>query len=492
MRRILLAALPTATLASLGLANSAFAATLSIGTNVAGLSFQQTRIIPSDNFGAVGPNHIVQTANNGFQIYNKQGKVLQASSLDEFFRSTGLPARNAAGNFDSRVIYDPTSQRWFASAADRTDQLGIAQTFPLGNRVVLAVSNSADPTQGWKGLAIPSGDDNNPQFADAPNLGVDADGVSIGVQLFAADLSTTGSTLFTIPKQDLLGPNPNIDRGTAILGVPRQDYGSLVIPVTDFTSPGDGKVDFLSQFTDRQLVRSSLSLQGELSDPTNINVRPFSPPRRAIQPDGTRTLDAGSNSLGGSVIRVGNSIWTVNTSASGSSSDDGARNVLRWYEIDATTNQIKQQGEIGDATHDYIYPSLAVNQTGDVVIGFNRSGLNEFISSYAIAGKTVNGKTNFGQPLLLKAGEANYFRDFGAGRNRWGDYSSTVLDPSDPLSFWTFQNVAGRDNQWFTQITQVRLNAVKTPEPTVNLSTNLGLITAIGFILRRQRRIPRR
>jgi hypothetical protein len=488
MRRILLAALPTATLATIGITNSAIAASLSIGTNVTGLSFQRTGIIPSDNFGAVGPNHIVQTGNNGFQIYDKQGKVLQASSLDDFFRGTGLPVRNASGNFDSRVIYDPTSQRWFASAADRTDRFGIAQTFPLGNRVVLAVSNSADPTLGWKGLAVPVGDDNNPQFADAPNLGVDADGVSIGVQLFGADLLTTGSTVFTIPKQDLLGSNPNIDRGTAILGVPRQDYGALVIPITDFTSPADGKVDFLSQVNNQQLVRSSLSLQGELSDPTNINVKSLRRPRFGIQPDGTRTLETGDNSLGGSVIRVGNSIWTVNTSAS----DDGARNVLRWYEIDAATNQIKQQGEVGDVTHDYFYPSVAVNPSGDVVIGFNRSGLNEFISSYAIAGSTVKGKTEFGQPLLLKAGEANYFRDFGAGRNRWGDYSSTVLDPSDPLSFWTFQNVAGRDNQWFTQITQVRLNAVKTPEPTVNLSTNLGLITAIGFILRRQRRIPRR
>jgi hypothetical protein len=489
MRRILLAALPTVTLATFGITNSAIAASLSIGTNITGLTFQTARTIPSDPFGAVGPNHIVQTTNNGFQIYDKQGAVLLSSSLDDFFRSTGLPSRNTAGNFDGRVVYDPTSARWFVSAADRTDQFGIGQTYPLGNRVVLAVSNSADPMRGWKGLAIPVSADSNPQFADFPTLGIDADGVSVGVKLSDVDGASSGSTLFTIPKRDLLGLNPNSDRGVAIVGVPDRDYGATVIPIMDFTSLPDGKVDFLSQLNDRALGRSRLSLQGELSDPTPINVRPFSMPRLAIQPDGTRTLETGDdNSLGSSVIRVGNSIWTVNTSAS----DDRARNVLRWYEIDATTNQIKQQGEIGDATHDYFYPSVAVNPSGDVVIGFNRSGLNEFISSYAVSGSTVNGKTDFGQPLLLKAGQANYFQDFGSGRNRWGDYSSTVLDPSDPLSFWTFQNVAGQDNQWFTQITQVRLDAVKTPEPTMNLGVNLGLITAIGFILRRQRRIPRR
>jgi hypothetical protein len=455
----------TVTFATLIQESRAIAASLTLGTNFTGVTFRDTRVIPPDSFGAVGLDHIVQVANGSFSIYDKQGNQIRRSSLDGFFADAGLPTRNAANNFDSRVIYDPTSQRWFATAADRTDANGIGQTFPLGNRVVLAVSNSADPTQGWKGYALPASSANQPQFADAPTLGVDADGVSIGVKLFDSSLSNTKSTLISIPKQDLLGNNPTIANSNIVIGVPQSNYGSLIVPITDFSNPADGKVDFLSQGSDNQLIRSILNPNGNLSNPIGIDVDPFSNPLLGLQPNGTRNLESGDGSLGGSVMRVGNSIWGVHVSTNKA----GQQNELRWYEIDATSNRIKQQGNLGEVGYDYLYPSLAVNQQGNVVIGFNRSSQNEFISSYAIAGSTQNGRTTFGQPLLLKAGAGNYFRDFGSRRNRWGDYSSTVIDPSDPLSFWTIQQVAGSNNEWLTQISQVRIMgpAVKTPEPTI-------------------------
>ena len=33
----------------------------------------------------------------------------------------------------------------------------------------------------------------------------------------------------------------------------------------------------------------------------------------------------------------------------------------------------------------------------------------------------------------------------GGGRNRWGDYSATVLDPTDPGTFWVFQEYTAQD-----------------------------------------------
>jgi len=48
----------------------------------------------------------------------------------------------------------------------------------------------------------------------------------------------------------------------------------------------------------------------------------------------------------------------------------------------------------------------------------------------------------------LKAGEAAYFKDFGTGDNRWGDFSSTVVDPVDDTAMWTIQEYAGRNNMW--------------------------------------------
>ncbi len=76
---------------------------------------------------------------------------------------------------------------------------------------------------------------------------------------------------------------------------------------------------------------------------------------------------------------------------------------IRWYEIDESNNNVKQLGTIGDVLHDYYYPSLAVNQFGDVVIGYTRSGETEFASAYASIGETVNNVTTFGDPNFIES-----------------------------------------------------------------------------------------
>jgi hypothetical protein len=47
------------------------------------------------------------------------------------------------------------------------------------------------------------------------------------------------------------------------------------------------------------------------------------------------------------------------------------------------------------------------------------------------------------EPVILKAGEGAYLKTFGYGRNRWGDYSITQVDPADDTSLWTIQEYAG-------------------------------------------------
>jgi hypothetical protein len=60
---------------------------------------------------------------------------------------------------------------------------------------------------------------------------------------------------------------------------------------------------------------------------------------------------------------------------------------------------------------------------------------------------------------VLRSGEGPYHRIDGAGRNRWGDYSSTASDPDG--SMWTIQeysrpaqgtgDASGRWGSWWTQ-----------------------------------------
>jgi hypothetical protein len=464
----------------------AIASPATIGQNFSGLSYADGPVIPADNSGAVGLKHIVQVTNQGFAVYDKAtGQVQQKTSLDSFWRSTGLPVNNATNNFDPRILFDPTSQRWFSIAADRTDAKGQPQNFPLSNRVVLAVSATADPTQGWRGFSLPASDPTsatgNGLFADAPTLGIDADGIHIAANMFDATLNNSTSTLFAIGKAQLLSAAPGQLRYDTRFGVPNADYGSSLQPVVDFSNhPADGQADFFAA-GNNQLWRSGLTIGQGLNPPLNPALNParaialpiFSTAPNALQPNGSRNLETGDPRLSSSVVRVGDAFWVVNTVADAT----GNHAAIRWSQIDAKTNQVTQSGEISDGLHDYFYPSIAVNASGNVVIGFNRSGADEYVSSYAVAASTTGGKTKFGLPLLLKAGVDNYFQTFGFGRNRWGDSSATVFDPSDPQSFWTFQQVAGRNNQWSTQISQIRLgNSVQAPEPAMAIAL-IGVAT---------------
>jgi hypothetical protein len=45
---------------------------------------------------------------------------------------------------------------------------------------------------------------------------------------------------------------------------------------------------------------------------------------------------------------------------------------------------------------------------------------------------------------------------------RWGDYSVTVADPTNPGIFWTAQDVVASDGSWTTQITEL---STAVPEP---------------------------
>jgi fluoride ion exporter CrcB/FEX len=61
---------------------------------------------------------------------------------------------------------------------------------------------------------------------------------------------------------------------------------------------------------------------------------------------------------------------------------------LRWFDINVATNTLRQSGLIADQELSFYYGSIAVNDFGDVVIGFTGSGPSQFASAYAVEGHT--------------------------------------------------------------------------------------------------------
>ena len=123
--------------------------------------------------------------------------------------------------------------------------------------------------------------------------------------------------------------------------------------------------------------------------------------------------------------------------------DSPTRSAIQWWQL-APDGGVVQRGRLDDASgvRFYGFPSIAVNRSGDVLLGFASFSAQQFASgsyAYRAAGDPYG---TLRAEHVLKAGEDSYLRDEDHGRNRWGDYSATVVDPGNDIDFWTIQEYA--------------------------------------------------
>ncbi|MDB6064029.1 MAG: hypothetical protein JWR26_237 [Pedosphaera sp.] len=432
------------------------AITVQIGQNFKGATFNVDAFaFPPDSDGAVGPNHFVQFVNSRVTVYDKStGTPVQTMTDGIFWQNTGI---NLGGLnvSDPRIIFDRLTQRWFATQVD------FNRTTLSSNQFLVAVSTTADPTGPWHAVAFQADPAGN--FADYPTFGFDANGFYMGANMFSPAGSFLGVALTSIPKADLLQTVPTAANRT-YSGIMATAWGFTLQPVISFnaTNGPEPVIEASSSGTDFQphstltsvLVSNAVTASASFIGLTNITVPVWNVPLNPPQPNGSTTLDDGDSRIGSAVYQAGNFFYAVH------SSQVRARAAIRWYKLNAGNRALIESGTISDASLNLFYPSIAANDNGYVVIGFNGCSTNTFISSYAVAGETVNGSTIFGSKILLKAGVANYSLTDSNGNNRWGDYSATSVDPLNPNHFWTIQEYPSSTNAWSTQITELQISPV--------------------------------
>src|SRR6185312_7211785 len=92
---------------------------IQIGQNFTGSDNTGSGVTPADGDGAIGPKHYVEFINGVFAIYTKtNGLRIRHISDSQFWANAGVILSPDATISDPRVIYDPVSQRWFASMVD--------------------------------------------------------------------------------------------------------------------------------------------------------------------------------------------------------------------------------------------------------------------------------------------------------------------------------------------------------------------------------------
>jgi len=465
--------------------------------------------IPPDTQGAAGLSSYVEMVNNRYAVYSSTGNALngtptatQSSSLDAFWQNAGVTPIGAA--FDPRIVYDPTAQRFYASALDFGPKDAAKNN--NSNDILLAVSKSSDPTRGWSGILIPGTTPTDHFFVDYDTLGYNGDGVYVAVNNFGSSASADGpvsggssgdapanpgESILVVPKASLAAQTTN---GTSFFY--NNDYNSTGFtahPVVDQDSVNgfSGTEYLLSAFSDTTNKLSSIT--GTAAMPTLntsggfVMVTARTDPPTASQPNGDNTIDAGDTRFDSSVVKVKGELWGVqDISVNG----HAGLNLVR---MNAATGQVISETQIADPAHDYYYGSVAVNGQGQLVVGYTRSGSTEFASSYASVGTYTATSVTFADPLLLKAGGGDYDIQYGAGRNRFGDYSETTVDPNDPSKFWTVQEWASGLNTtsgpdhgaWSTQITEIGL--ASAPEPSSLAAIGIGVFALVGCIARKRR-----
>ncbi len=440
--------------------------------------------LPPDCNGDIGPNHYVEFVNGIFAVYSRtNGALLDLKSDLDFWASAqvGIDVADGWDVTDPRIIYDPESQRWFASQVD-VDTLTQALDGIMGlNHFLLAVSATSDPTGPWQGESFDS-DPDQVNFADFPTLGVDSQGVYLAADMYDSNGDPTTSTdvgcgLVSIPKADLLASPPVFTNRTWFGTQPITERGQVYQPATcrDGSSVGcvlaAGDIGNTSDFHSNLVsftVQNVTSAGATLGAPRLITVTPYMVPDNAavgvpvltaIQPDGTQTLQANDARFSGRAYVVGGVLYGVhNTYLNG-------RIAIRWYRINAATGALLESGTLADPNLDLFYPAIAANLGGTVVIAYNSSGAGpiSYISCCAVAGLTVNGVTTFGSPILLRAGVTSYHGDdedtsglgLGNPTSRWGDYSTVSVDPTDPNRFWLIEMYPSDTNVWTTQISEL-------------------------------------
>ncbi len=395
-----------------------------------------------DNTGGVGPSHVVDFTDARIVVHDKAtGKVLQKMDQRDFWK-TVQPGFDQPFFNDPRMLFDAVSGRWICVIACAIqDASGKRMQEESG---YLAVSETFDPTKGWRGVKLPM------KPADlGMKLGVDKNGVYVTYIVMTGNTHTMHSCI-AIPKEDALaGDGPSL--------VNLQTFSDLeidVFPATDGDpkKPADAPEillnrEFGNSFSKLNLYKITWS--GKKASISKLQNIPLS--KTYQSPNGSSLKNQATQPPPGGKLRADEGRRTLCVFAHGGSlfiSNEAKQTVdsrcgIFWAEVRASDGELLQEALIDDPNCDYLAPTLAVDSNGNVGLGCARTSATEYPSVYVMMRAAGDLKNTMGPPVLAAKGTACYSAaDPGKYGIGWGNYSATCIDPSDPAKIWTYQEYA--------------------------------------------------
>jgi hypothetical protein len=401
-----------------------------------------------DPNGAVGPTQYVGWANPQFAVFNKStgSMIYGPASGNTIWSGFGGPCETT-NQGDGIVQYDKLAGRWIISR----------HAAPAGGPYFqcVAVSATSDATGQFYRYAFSLVN----EYPDYPKLGVWPDAYYLTVdELDPKTFAFVNVSVCALDRNSMLSGAA----ATAQCFETGPGVHSLLPSDVDGTAPPPaGSPNYLLSLAVNSVnlwtfhVDFANPANSTLNGPTNIPVVSFTPACHATggicipQLDTTQKLDAVSDRL---MYRLAyrnlgahESLVVNHTVGAGSFG-------FRWYEFRVSSGTLKlfQQGTYKPDSSARFMASMAMDKLGDMMVGYS-------VTSAAMHPAIRYTGRLAADPKGSLQAETSIFEGTGSQQqhdNKWGDYTSISVDPTDDCTFWytnRYYAVDGTKN-WNTRI----------------------------------------
>ncbi len=411
-------------------------------------------VSPPDPTAAVGPNHVVQMTNGLWSVWDKSG--VQAAGFPKSITDP-LGGQNSG---DPITLYDREADRWFISQ------------FQFGSSLLLAVSQTPDPTGAYNVYQFPISSNDYPHYGIWGNSYLVAGNFSPNGRFYAFNrekiLAGDSSAEFAsltmsgfVPGTVFKAPQPVHSEGAGIASGPAPIVwfhdNAWAGVATDAAVIWELDIDWTNP--------SAATVTGPLEIPlsdfdsfiTGTGGDSFA---NIQQPNTSQRIDALVHVMNYQAHRYDfgtheSMVFNFMVEPVNGTKIAG----LRWVELRRTAGNdwsLYQEGTYVDpvANESVFMGGIGMDQQGNIGLAYIKSGETTFPSLYftgrfaadPLGVMTVNER-------LIVAGTNSV-----TSNSRYGDYCQLTRDPSDDLTFWFTGEYSGQPRK--TRIASFKISDI--------------------------------
>ncbi len=379
------------------------------------------------------------------------------------------------------MLYDKVANRWLISQFTSAPDAG----GDFYQCVAISTTANATGTYHRYAFAVPNDD-----FGDYPHYGVWTDAYYVMAHNFEPDgsggFSFVAACFGAMDRTKMLAGDPS---ATWQVILDPLEGGHMPADLDGFAPPpggapgiftslhGDGmylyrmKVDFTTPANTTNTLQAIMPIASASAACGGGNCIP--------QPQSPFTIDSLADRL---MFRLAYRNFIDHESLVVSHSVDpdipGVVSGIRWYDFrisgqpDAVCSSYPctyQQGTVADVPNGRSrwMPSISMDGAENILVGYSTTGMIEATDAHSIRytsrAKSDPLGTMTGPETIIFTGTRNIVNEPNVSPARWGDYTSTSIDPFDDCTFWhanEYYALGGVDNSdWHTRIASARFPA---------------------------------